>query len=208
MTRFALKHWTSILIAAVVVWWALFYVPDTPSYALVQLKRAIDAQNGSAAIRYIDFDSVVSHAGDEMMQKNGNDPLGQLLGRGAMQLFSKPMANLAKAWTQKKIDDGDPNLKIPGPAVAGAIVMMHRNGDTASTSFHDKKGREYEIKLSRDANQGWRVTEVKNAKQILEEIQPNGGGPNPSLPTPEPYNGEPPNLEEPSGAPSPSGGDV
>ncbi|HYA36603.1 MAG TPA: DUF2939 domain-containing protein [Candidatus Binataceae bacterium] len=204
--RFALKHWTSILVAAVVAWWALFYVPGTPSYALVQLKRAIDAQDGSTAIRYIDFDSVVSHAGDEMMQKNGNDPLGQLLGRGALQLFSKPMANLAKAWTQKKIDDGDPNLKIPGPAIAGAIVMMNRNGDTASTSFRDKKGREYEIKLSRDPNQGWRVTEVKNARQILEQIQPNGGGANPLSPPPD--TGEPSGPGEPNGAPSPSAGEV
>ena len=63
MIRFALRHFTSILILAAVAAWAIFYLPNTPSWAVLRMKQAIDARDGEAASRFIDFESVVKHAG-------------------------------------------------------------------------------------------------------------------------------------------------
>ncbi len=92
MMRFVLRHWTGILVLVVLGWWALVYVPASPSFAVFQLKRAIDARDGDAAARYVNFESVVKHAGYEMVQQKANDPLSQMVGQGAVDLFSKPLA--------------------------------------------------------------------------------------------------------------------
>ena len=58
MMRFAIRHWTGILITIVLLWWALIYLPASPSFAVFQMKRAIDARDGEAAARYVDWESV------------------------------------------------------------------------------------------------------------------------------------------------------
>ena len=79
--------------------WAVFYLPDTPSFAIFQLKQSIDARDGAGAARYIDFQKVVRNAGYEMVD-DPNSPgdagniLGQLIGKGAVDLLSGPMAAL------------------------------------------------------------------------------------------------------------------
>ena len=60
--RFALRHWTAILIIVLIAGWAIFYLPGTPSYAIFELKQAIDARDGSAAASYVDFKKVVENA--------------------------------------------------------------------------------------------------------------------------------------------------
>src|SRR5579862_9792637 len=111
MARFAIRHWTAILILLVAAGSAVFYLPDTPSFAVFRLKQAIDDRDGETAATYIDFQKVVRNAGYEWLQgKKGGDggdgddsgesvgdsnsPFGQLLGRGAIDLFSGPMAAL------------------------------------------------------------------------------------------------------------------
>ena len=53
--RYALRHWTAILIIVLVAGWAIFYLPNTPSFAIFELKQAIDARNGNTAASYVDF---------------------------------------------------------------------------------------------------------------------------------------------------------
>src|SRR5260370_5789626 len=73
----ALRHWTALLIIIVMAGWAIFYLPDTPSYAVFQLKQAIDARNGEAAAQYVDFQKVVRNAGYEMVsQRNSGSGAG------------------------------------------------------------------------------------------------------------------------------------
>jgi hypothetical protein len=174
MLRFVLRHFTAILILAAISAWAVFYLPNTPSWAVLKMKQAIDAHDGEGASRYVDFESVVKHAGYEMIQKQGGtDPLSAMLGNAAIDMLTKPMAQMAKAWAVQKVDDGAREVQMPGAAVAGSLVLLHRNGDTAYTDFTDNKGQEWEIHLARSDDGYWRVTEVKNIEQLLQKLQQN-----------------------------------
>ena len=167
-----MRHFTSILIVAAIAAWAIFYLPQSPSFAVYQLKQAIDARNGEAASRYVDYESVVKHAGYEMVQKQGGgDPLSAMIGNAAIDLFTKPMAQLAKAWTVRKVNDGDPDVQMPNAAVAASLVVLHRSGDRASTDFKDNKGQEWEVHLARGDDGQWRVVEIKNIEQLLAKLQ-------------------------------------
>ncbi len=172
--RFILRHFTAILILAAIAGWALFYLPYTPTWAMLRMKQAIDARDGNEAAKYVDFESVVKNAGHEMVQKQGGtDPLSAMIGNAAVDLLTKPMAQVTQAWAVKKVDDGAREVQMPGAAVAASIVILHRNADTAWTDFKDNKGQEWEIHLARGDDGYWRVTEVKNIAELLQKLQQN-----------------------------------
>ena len=172
--RFLLRHFTAILILVAVAGWALFYLPGTPSWAVLRLKQNIDARDGDEAAKYVDFESVVKKAGQEMVQKQGGtDPLSAILGNAAVEMLSKPMAQVAKSWAIQKDDNGAREGQMPGVAVLGSLVLLHRNGDTAATDFTDNKGQRWRIHLARGDDGYWRVTEVEDVEQFLQKLQRN-----------------------------------
>jgi hypothetical protein len=176
MARLALRHWTAILIAIAAAAWVFFYLPQTPSWTIVRLKQAIDARDGDGAAHYVDFQSVVQHAGSEMVTDQngsnggGSNLLGELVGGGIVSLFSGPMASLLKSWAIQQVDNGAKQVQIPAAAAAGAILMLHRNGDAAYTRWTDNKGQVWEVRLGREEG-GWKITQVENVKQLLEKLQ-------------------------------------
>jgi hypothetical protein len=176
MSRFALRHWTSILIVVALAAWAVFYLPDTPSFALFQLKQSIDARDGAGAARYVDFQQVVRNAGYEMVD-DPNAPgdaggiLGQFIGKGAVDLLSGPMAALLKSWATQQVDDGAKDVQMPPAAVLGALVTLHRSGDAAFTRWQDHKGQVWEVRMSRVEGGQWKIVEVKNVKQLLDKLK-------------------------------------
>jgi hypothetical protein len=172
--RFVLRHFTAILILAAVAGWALFYLPYTPTWAVLRMKQAIDARDGDEAAKYVDFESVVRNAGREMVQKQGGtDPLSSMLGNAAIDLLTKPMAQVAKSSAIQKVDDGAREVQMPGVAVAGSLILLHRNGDTAATDFTDNKGQRWRIHLARGDDGYWRVTEIEDVEQLLQKLQHN-----------------------------------
>ena len=178
MARFAIRHWTAILIVLVLGGWALFYLPTTPSYAIFELKQAIDAHNGNVAASYVDFQKVVRNAGYEMVQgQNGgsgngdpSDLIGQLVGKGAVDLFSGPMAALVQQWAVQKVDDGAKEVQMPAAAVAGAVLLLRNDQNGAYTQWTDKKGQVWEVRMEREAG-SWKIVQVKNVRQLLEKLQ-------------------------------------
>jgi hypothetical protein len=175
MARFALRHWTSILIVAALAAWAVFYLPDTPSFAVFELKQSIDARDGAGAARYIDFQKVVRNAGYEMVDDpsgagGAGNLLGQLIGKGAVDLLSGPMAALLQSWATQQVNNGARNIQMPPVAVLGALVMLHRSGDAAFTRWQDPKGQVWEVRMGREEGQ-WKVVEVKNVKQLLDKLK-------------------------------------
>ena len=83
------------------------------------------------------------------------------------------MAQVAQAWAVKKVDDGAHEVQMPGAAVAGAVIVLHRNGDTAATDFTDNKGQRWRIHLARGDDGYWRVTEIEDVQQLLQKLQRN-----------------------------------
>jgi hypothetical protein len=170
--RFVFRHFTAILILAAVAGWAIFYLPNSPSWAVLRLKQNIDARDGDEAAKYVDFESVVRKAGQEMVQKQGaTDPLSAMLGNAAVDLLTKPMAQVAKSWAVQKVDDGAKEVQMPGAAVAASLVLLHRHGNTAATDFTDNKGQRWRIHLARGDDGYWRVTEVEDVEQLLQKLQ-------------------------------------
>jgi DUF2939 family protein len=173
--RFALRHWTAILIIVLIAGWAIFYLPATPSYAIFELKQAVDARDGSAAASYVDFKKVVQNAGYELVQNqnSGADApniIAQLVGKGAVEMFSGPMAALLRQWAIQQVNDGAKQLQMPGVAVAGAALLLHRDGGAAYTQWTDHKGQVWEVRMEREA-EGWKIVQVKNVAQLLEKLK-------------------------------------
>lgn len=193
---FLSRHAIGVLIALVIGGWALFYVPTTPSYAIYQLKQAIDARDGATAATFVDFPSVVKSAGYEMLQQNSkaNDVITALVGKGAVDLLSAPMAAAVQQWATQQVNSGARQVQMPAAAVAGSIVLLHRSGDAAWTNFRDDKGVQWDIRMARENGQ-WRIIEVKNVEQLLQHFQQQRGigGPPP-----------PPTAGAPDAAPSSS----
>jgi hypothetical protein len=205
MASLVLRHWTAILIAVAIAAWAIFYVPQTPSWMIVRLKQAIDARDGVGAARYVDFQSVVQNAGSEMVEdQNGSNGgassfLGALVGSGVVSLLSGPMASMLKSWAIQQVDNGAKQVQIPAAAATGAIALLHRNGDAAYTRWTDNKGQVWEVRLGREEG-GWKIIEVKNVKQLLEKLQQQQEN---RINEPPAAESMPPDTS--SGAPSPSG---
>jgi DUF2939 family protein len=181
---FISRHAIGVLVVIVVAGWALFYVPTTPSYAIYQLKQAIDERDGATAATFVDFPSVVKNAGYEMLQQNSkaNDLITALVGKGAVDMLSGPLAGAIQQWATQQVNSGARQLQMPGVAVLGSIVMLHHSGDTAWTNFRDNKGVQWDIRMARQ-NGSWRVTEVKNVAQLLQHFEQRrmgGGAPPPS----------------------------
>ena len=171
MPRFIFRHITAILVTLVVAWWAIFYLPGSPTWAVLWLRNAVQNRDGDAAARYIDFQSVVQHAANDVMQRDASkNPLGAFVGQAAVQMLSGPLSQVAESIAKQKVNEGDPNLQIPAGVVAGAIVMLHRHGDTAWTKFTDRKGQEWEIHMTREDGR-WQITEVRDARVLLDKLQ-------------------------------------
>jgi hypothetical protein len=173
MSRFLMRHWTAVLVSVLIGWWALFYLPSTPAFAVFQLKRAIDARDAAQAAQFVDFESVVKHAGYEMLadKSPSNDIVNQFIGKGAVELFSKPVAGMVETWAGRQVATGAKEVQMPGAAVAGAIILLHRDGDTAYTNFRDRDGKVWEIHMARTADGRWQIVEVKNIQQLLDKLQ-------------------------------------
>jgi hypothetical protein len=204
---FISRHAIGVLVVLVVAGWALFYLPATPSYAIYQLKQAIDARDGATAATFVDFASVVKNAGYEMLQQNSkaNDVITALVGKGAVDLLSGPMAAAVQQWATQQVNSGARQVQMPAVAVAGAIVLLHHSGDTAWTDFRDDKGVQWDIRMARE-NDHWRITEVKNVQQFLQRFQQEKGMGGPPATPPEMGT---PNAAPPSSAapePAPPGG--
>jgi hypothetical protein len=173
---FISRHAIGVLVVMVVAGWGIFYVPTTPSYAIYQLKQAIDARDGATAASYVDFASVVKNAGYEMLQQNSNanDVITALVGKGAVDLLSGPLAAAVQQWATQQVNSGARQVQMPGAAVLGAIALLHHSGDSAWTDFRDDKGVEWNIRMARE-NGHWRITEVKNVQQLLQRFQQEKG---------------------------------
>jgi hypothetical protein len=196
---FISRHAIGVLVALVVGGWALFYVPTTPSYAIYQLKQAIDARDGATAATFVDFPSVVKNAGYEMLQQNSKDAMTAMIGKSAIDMLSAPVATGVQQYATQQVNSGARRVQMPAAAVAGAIVLLHRSGDAAWTNFRDNKGQQWDIRMARE-NGHWRVVEIKDIQQVLQHFEQERGMS--GLPT------IPPNTGAPGAAPetAPLGG--
>jgi len=85
-------------------------------------------------------------------------------------LFSGPMAALLRSWAIDQVNNGAKQVQMPAAAVAGAIVLLHHDDDSAYARWTDHKGQVWEVRLARE-NGAWKVVAVKNIRQLLQKLQ-------------------------------------
>jgi len=179
MLQFAQRHWTGLLLVILLAGWGLFYLPSTPTFAVFELKMAIDARDGDRAVQFVNFQSVARHAATAMVEKqvSPDDAVAALLGKGAAQLLSAPVASVAETWARRQVDQGARDVQLPAAAVLGAIVLLHRQGNSADTQFRDRKGQLWQIRMACDEAGRWQIVEVKNIQQLLARLEQAPGAP-------------------------------
>ncbi|MGH7879122.1 MAG: hypothetical protein ACREQD_06450 [Candidatus Binataceae bacterium] len=59
---------------------------------------------------------------------------------------------------------------MPAAGVAAAILLLHRDGDTAYTRWTDHKGQVWEVRMAREDGR-WKIVEVKNVRALLEKLR-------------------------------------
>lgn len=174
----ARRYWTALAVGALILGWTVFYLPGSPSFAVLELKYAIDSRDGPGAARFVDFNSVAKEAGYEMLENRGaGDVVNRLVGRGAVELLSGPLAEAARGWAEQKVEEGAKEVQMPAVAVLGALLTLRRDGDNAGTTFHDRRGRVWDITLARSKSGGWQIVKVKNIRQLLEELDRRAAAP-------------------------------
>jgi len=173
MARFFRRHWIGTSALTLVAVWGLVFLPQTPTFAIYQMKRAIDAHDGERAAQFVDFESVVKHAGYELVQerKGANDPVASLIGKSAVDLLYKPIAGAVESSAKQKVTDGAREVQMPAGAIAAAMVLLHRDGDLAWTNFKDHKGQVWKIHMARRDSGQWQIVEVENIGQLLDRMK-------------------------------------
>ena len=151
----------------------------TPSYSLYRIKGALEAHDYPAFSRYVDVDSVLDHALDEVVEnkeKSPEEPAPQgplaralRIARHARKVIK---AGLEVAVEQTVKDRDHPPPQIPALAVIGALWYGRADGDTVSFPVKVKKGKQIEVKTRQTPDGLWRVVEVSNLSAFLPTLKP------------------------------------
>ncbi len=152
----------------------------TPSYSLYQIRRALITHDYPTFSRYVDVDSVVDHAFEELQLGAGESAprgfFGKLLKKGLSSAFAQQAREVVKAGVsiavEQAVTDRDrPLPQIPAFAVIGALWQGRTEEDTAAFPIRLKKGQQLEVKARQTPEGVWRVIEVANLSVLLPVLR-------------------------------------
>lgn len=155
----------------------------TPSYALYQIKQALETHDYERFAEYVDVESVAGKAFDELGQfkkqkeekPSGGDSLADLLRKGLKSLSSE-IRNVVSAGAdivvEQAITDRNRTLpEIPTLAIIGAIFAGETKDGTRHFPIRIKHGEEIEVKVRKSDQGVWRVVEVTNVETLLAQLK-------------------------------------
>jgi hypothetical protein len=160
----------------------------TPSYTLYRIKRAVDAQDLATFRRYVDLDSVLDHALQEVggeffgqkkpessKDRSAQHPPGKGLLKGLLRRFAPEVKELvqdgARQVVERMVTQPRNKPAITYPALAAAMWQVRREGKQASLVVKTKKGAMIEVRMRQVPEGYWRVVEVTNVKALLAEMK-------------------------------------
>jgi hypothetical protein len=179
------RRLTSLLFAALVVGAGAGYAwTFTPSYSLYRIRQALETHDYQTFSRYVDIDSVLDHALDELggveSEETEKPRLKGFLGKLARKGFFKFLAGEAREVTkaglsiavEQAVKDRDrPLPQIPLFAVPAALWLGRSEGELVVFPVKLKDGQTVEVKVRRTPPEPWRVVEVKNLRVLLPILQ-------------------------------------
>ncbi len=156
----------------------------TPSYSLYHLRRALIAHDYATFSYYVDIESVLDHALEDLNDRRSRDedaqprnPLEKFLRKKILKgLLNDATAGLAKAGLEIVIeqvvrDTSRPLPEIPAVAVLAALWQGHTEDGVASFPVKVKKGRTIDIRARQNSAGVWRVVEIDNLPALLPSLK-------------------------------------
>lgn len=156
----------------------------TPSYSLYRVKQALEDHDYETFSRYVDLDSVLDHALDELGSSEsgeGKKPrlkgfLGKLERKGLFKFLAGDAREVAKAGLSIAVeqavkDRNRPLPQIPLVAVPAALWLGRSEGELVVFPVQLKNQQTIEVKMRRASPDPWRVVEVTNLKVLLPALQ-------------------------------------
>jgi hypothetical protein len=156
----------------------------SPSYSLYCVKQALDTHDYETFSRYVDVDSVLDHALDELGSAEsgeGEKPrlkgfLGKLAGKGLFKFLAGDAREVTKAGLsiaiEQAVKDRDrPLPRIPLFAVPAALWLGRAEGELVVFPVQLKKEQLVKVKMRRTSPEPWRVVAVTNLKVLLPALQ-------------------------------------
>ncbi|MBI3249864.1 MAG: hypothetical protein HYZ50_25495 [Deltaproteobacteria bacterium] len=159
----------------------------TPSYSLYHLRRALLTHDYTTFSYYVDVDSVLDHALEELTSERPRGEREESKPRGPLakllrKKFFKGLLNddttqgLAKAGLEMVIeqvvrDRSRPLPEIPAVAVVVALWQGRTEDGVASFPVKVKKGRIIEIRARQNSAGVWRVVEIENLPALLPGLK-------------------------------------
>jgi len=174
-----------LLFALGIYGWLWF--KGTPTYSLMQLRKAIAARDADAAMMYIDMDSVVDGLLRQAMAKNPQaaspqphdmkdtkavmQDMGQILAQGMMAMFTPMIKEGLRTGVRQSIASGDDNSVLRKDLLAEgkAKPSVSRRGKDARVTLGDGKT----VLVMRKAPEGyWRIVGVEGAEAMFKDVLP------------------------------------
>ena len=156
----------------------------TPSYTLYCLKHALDTHDYETFSRYVDIDSVLDHALDELGgAESGQEEkprlkgfLGKLARKGLFKFLAGEAREVTKAGlsiaVEQAVKDRDrPLPQIPLWAVPASLWLGRSEGELVVFPVKLKKEQIVEVKMRHTSPEPWRVVAVTNLKVFLPAFQ-------------------------------------
>lgn len=151
-------------VGALAIGWLAATVPDSPTWALWSMKRALDAHDVAAVNRMVDWSAVVmSAAGD--LQHEGIEGLEGTLGKKA-DLGQLALGLLQGDRIRTVFDDPDRPVRLDAEAFLSAWWHMERSGDVAR--FRVPVGEQQVTLSMRQGRAGeWRIVGLNPLGALL-----------------------------------------
>lgn len=167
-----LSNWKLLLGVGVLIvfgWWWFAYLPGTPSYAIWSFDHNLRNRNGAAAAQFIDFKKLTRNVmmrGMERKAAAAKSPdekrrllLGETIGGGLIDMFSGPLAHIARVRFEKKVEQskGSPFGVID--LLDAWVDMRWTSNNTAVTRVYDQHGKAIDVTLTCEEG-NWRITDL------------------------------------------------
>ncbi len=156
---------------------------QTPSYSVYHIQQALKARNYETFTHYVDIDSVVGHALEDLGQsvpdvpQQQDAPPGSLAGllHKGLESLTRDVQDLAKAGVTFAVQQAFQNLdlalpQIPTVALIGTVIGGETREDVRYFSVPLDSGEEIEIGLRYTSEGRWRVVRVTNVQALMKAV--------------------------------------
>ncbi len=156
---------------------------QTPSYSVYHIQQALKTRNYETFTHYVDIDSVVSYALEDLGQSVPDVPqqraapprsLAGLLHKGLKSL-TRNVQDLAKAGVTFAVQQAfqNPDLalpQIPTVTLIGTVIGGDTREDLRYFSVPLDRGEEIEIGLRSTPEGRWQVVRVTNVQALMKAV--------------------------------------